>query len=74
MTGLCSNKSIPLAFLKAHLADLLRNQAQHEYQDGGGEKKCAHIGKSAGSKKGITIVGQSSQEEDHADGEKNLQR
>ena len=66
-----SNKPIPFTFFKAHLADLLRNQAQHEYQNGGGEKKCAHVGKSAGGKKGIAIVGQSSQEKDHGDRKKN---
>ena len=69
-----SNKSIPFAFFKAHLADLLGNQSQHEYEDRSGEKKCAHVGEPAGSKKGIGIISKACQEETNTNGQKNLQR
>ena len=67
-----SNKPIPFAFFKPHLADLFGNQAQHEYQNGGCEEKCTHVGKPTGGKKGIAIICQACQEKAHADGEKNF--
>ena len=67
-----SNKAIPFAFFEPHLADLLGNQAQHEYQNGGGKEKRAHVGKPAGSKKGIGIIGKADQKEAHTRRKKNL--
>ena len=68
-----SNKPIPFAFFKPHLADLLGNETEHKNQDGGGKKKRAHIGEPAGSKKGIGIISKACQEETNTNGQKNLQ-
>jgi hypothetical protein len=46
----------PFASLEAHLADLLRHQAHHKDNDGGGEKQGAHVRKAAPDSIGVKIV------------------